>query len=689
MQHDVRGWLRQVSRRARPYGLPLAVSLVLGAVCVSRIMERAGGPALPLDDSFIHLQYAKRLAAGHWFSYTPDAGYSSGATSLLWPLTLAPFFVLGVCGLEAIWVVWGLGALLHAALALEVARITAGLGGRGAGLAAAAMCFAFGAHAWFAYSGMETMALTWMLARGVRVACERCELERERSFSAAPLASPWQLVALGIVAPLVRPEGILGTAMAVLVGLREARVAAPTRPSWQRVALIAAPAAGPLVLPSMHLLFAGHAASSTAMVKWLALNPYLDRGEVIDSTLANVRLLLTDLLAGGTWTWLFVPEGFVYLLFGGIIAMAALAAKRGAWWRALMVGIVIGGTLLPTTYDTMLWNRVRYIWPFGWSWLVAVTCLGAGIGEIFATRRPLLRIVSPVLWWGLVAHLAGHLGTVIDDLATSARAISRQQVALGQWARETLPADAVIGVNDTGAIAYMSERMTFDVVGLTTEGEARYWAEGSGSRFEHYEQLPRRALPTHFIVYPGWMRMPAILGERLADATVFDQSILGGKTMVAYRARHDLLGTGAKPADGAGDVLDELDVSDIRSERDHGYWRGDAEARFNVATLAQQLDGRLVADGGRRERAEDRFTLKASSAAQLVLRVRCDLALEVWVGADRIGEPQTLSETDGWQERAIDLPASDKPRSMTVRAVGPARFDSWHYWLRVLGDQAP
>ena len=68
-------------------------------------------------------------------------------------------------------------------------------------------------------------------------------------------------------------------------------------------------------------------------------------------------------------------------------------------------------------------------------------------------------------------------------------------------------------MNDTGAIAYLSNRRTFDVCGLTTAGEARYWVAGAGSRFEHYERLGARRLPTHFIVYPNWFAIPALLGD--------------------------------------------------------------------------------------------------------------------------------------------------------------------------------
>ena len=92
-------------------------------------------------------------------------------------------------------------------------------------------------------------------------------------------------------------------------------------------------------------------------------------------------------------------------------------------------------------------------------------------------------------------------------------------------------ANARIGVNDTGAIGYLGHRKTFDVVGLTTPEEARYWVAGAGSRFEHYEKLYRSSpdrFPTHFIVYPHWMACDAVLGDELHDETVTDQTILGG-----------------------------------------------------------------------------------------------------------------------------------------------------------------
>ena len=111
----------------RPFLLALVPSTLLAVVCTSRILSRAGGPALPLDDAFIHLQYAARLADGSWFEYSHGGGYSSGATSFAWPLAFVPFFWLGMKGLALVPVAWALGTLAHAGVVYETWRFGRGL----------------------------------------------------------------------------------------------------------------------------------------------------------------------------------------------------------------------------------------------------------------------------------------------------------------------------------------------------------------------------------------------------------------------------------------------------------------------------------------------------------------------------------------------------------------------------------
>jgi len=257
-------------------------------------------------------------------------------------------------------------------------------------------------------------------------------------------------------------------------------------------------------------------------------------------------------------------------------------------------------------------------------------------------------------------------------------------VKLGLWARENLPRDARIGVNDTGAIAYLSGRSTFDVVGLTTEGEARHWVGGAGARFEHYERMPREALPTHFIVYPQWMALPAVLGEELTQATVIEQSILGGATKTAYVARWDTLGTGSLPADGdaSGQLVAEVDVADLESEGRARYALfGAWDTECHVLASGDEPPRH---DGARLNRLADAFRVELpASDVRMTMRLAADEDTEVVVTADGREIGRVDVPTGAWLERSVTVPATrGGPTAIEIRVVpGKTPFASLHYWF--------
>ena len=547
---------------------------------------------------------------------------------------------------------------------------------------------------------METMALGVACSSALRGWRPRGASPSKRAQQAAPpwllrslrrrrRAPPiWEICAVGIVAPLVRPEGLVAS-ICVAIAL-----ALHPRGGGLRRLLALVPLAGPLVVPALNLALAGHAASTTTQVKWMAASPYYDASTLLAASAQNARLLVTNLMNGGDWTVLFLPEGSSYVFLLGAVALPVAAYRRRASWHGLFVILVSLGALIPCTYASFLANRIRYEWPFAGAWFVAVGCLSREIGDLARLVRPRLVAVTPLVAGAIAGALGIRLPWAIHDLVQSASAIQRQQVAIARWADRALPRDARIGLNDTGAIAYLSGRKTFDVVGLTTEGEARYWVLGAGSRFEHYERLPRERLPTHFIVYPQWMACPPVLGRQLHEATVTDQSILGGVTMVAFEARWDLLGSGALPALPPADraLVDELDVADVESEQAHGYdMVGARDTDDQVAVVGD--DGspgqKAIADGGRLNRLRDRFrlTLPGGKPARLVMRVGAEAPVDLAVSAAgrAIGEVPVTTE-DVWEEASIDLPADLAGRTdVTVEArereADKARFSSFHYWV--------
>jgi len=249
---------------------------------------------------------------------------------------------------------------------------------------------------------------------------------------------------------------------------------------------------------------------------------------------------------------------------------------------------------------------------------------------------------------------------------------------MARWIATELPKEAIVGVNDAGAITYLSGRRTFDLVGLTSRGEARYWAAGPGSRFEHYEHLGADRLPTHFAVYDSWVGIPPLMGEYLTSRTVTGATILGDATKTAYVARYDSLNSGNLPLEinVAGEPVDRLDIADLVSESDHDYQLFWATQQDDI--VLEDSAGHV--DGGRANRVEDRFKLELRSGGKLVARVASRGAgLSVLVDGKELGRWRIGGST--WEEHALTVPPElGGQRVVRVVASGQETFTSLHYW---------
>jgi hypothetical protein len=124
---------------------PLALTVALVAQrAVSGVLGKVGHAGAPLDDAYIHFQYARAIAEGHPMRFQANEPITSGATSLLWPAVLAPFWAMGARGNAIVWPAWGLSFVALGALAREAAGLTDRLAGRVAAVGAGLMTIAFG-----------------------------------------------------------------------------------------------------------------------------------------------------------------------------------------------------------------------------------------------------------------------------------------------------------------------------------------------------------------------------------------------------------------------------------------------------------------------------------------------------------------------------------------------------------------
>ncbi len=112
------------------------------------------------DDAYITYQYARRVAAGEGFTFSPGAEPSYGTTTPLWTLVLASVARAGVRPhVAAPW----LTSVGHGATAALVFLVGAAIGGLALGLAAGAMT-ALSFSVFFRAGGMETPLVTALSA---------------------------------------------------------------------------------------------------------------------------------------------------------------------------------------------------------------------------------------------------------------------------------------------------------------------------------------------------------------------------------------------------------------------------------------------------------------------------------------------------------------------------------------------
>ena len=658
--------------------LPLVITTALLARATIRaVLAKVGHPGATLDDAYIHFQYARAIAEGHPLRFQAGEPISTGATSFLWPALLAVPYALGVRGESIMWVTWILSFVALGALAYETYALAIPLTGRPAAIGAGAMTLAFGGFTWCAASGMEVVPFAWVLAYSLRRASEWAESPEKRTPRALRM-----LALLALVAPMVRPEGALASiVMGAAVALYPRKATWPSRA--EALVFIVLAAAPNLLL----LALTGHATSSTAQVKLLVGNPYF---VMPDAALANARILVSQILDGQAWSAEFLPKGGASIACLGIAAMVWRGQSTSRWFRTAAILVLALAMFVPCLYVTFLWNRLRYLWPFATGWFIGLACLARLVGVAMAKLDPRAGLAATTLVaGGFAGAMAVRLEWVIDDAAQSASGIDRQQVALGRWANESLPPDARIGVNDTGASAYFGNRRTFDIVGLTTPSEAKYWVAGVGSRLEHYERMRVSSpllLPTHFIVYPEWMGCDAVLGKPLYDALVTDSTILGGQLMRVYEARWDHLGSGELPWTEHGAIVDTLDVADLESEAAHHYELLGARDGEQTAPEGNAPDGHVVLDGGRTHRVQERFTVKLprGQKALAIARVQATheggATLELWSGGHALGKAP--AESGPWTEVAITLPAEAvSSESIVLEVSTTASFSSFHWWF--------
>ncbi|WP_437814570.1 hypothetical protein [Sorangium sp. So ce1078] len=721
----------------------------------SAMHQQTGGMwSAPLDDVFIHFDYARATARGYPFEWSEGNGFSSGNTSLSYPFVLALGYLIGFRGLLLMqWAaivacVSTLGFLLVGARLLEPI-------GRWAKYLLPPVALSIGALDWSLFSGMENAFHlgVWALATLAALAIARAAGASREPAGAGEraAASPERLARLGWAAGLAgallyatRPESVVCVAaLGVYAAAAVGRARGP-RAAIATLLRTSVPGAIACVAQAVaNRVFTGEWAASGAIAKLALNNPYMTSQEKWDTyeflvsyvIARNANHHFSDALP---WGWI-VPA----------LALVPLASRRTRGIAALLWVQVAGWLALVALNGQVRWQNERYTMP-AVAWLLVLAAMGLALlvaraawaspdREASGPARPdgakaglsarLAALAARALGARREAAAGGAAGGLAARGGTTAGGLWALRVALALslaalfWAHQLprmrdqiwffgrasrnirdqhLVAGKVLAqldvrrvlVGDAGALLYASDRPGLDLIGLGGYHDlpfARAGVHGLGASLELIERIPAEERPDALAIYPTWWgELPAIFGKRIVGIPVVGNVICGGAEKVIYQADWSPLAHGEPPASmRAGEqVVDELDVADLVSEREHGYTFPRPQAGFvSFSVLPEprgsgrdRFDAGRVIPGGKSETA--RLRAPRVGPGRLVVRTAATRPAVIRATADgrELGH-LAVRESDGWTEASIDLPEGlPETFTLTLTPVEGEWVDH-HVWV--------
>lgn len=691
-----------------------ATAFLLGVGFVGVNLAYNGGNFIPpLDDVYIHLQYASQIGQGHFLQYNTGDPVSTGASSMLYVLVLGAFYAMGVSGTAFLPFAMGFGLLCFSLTSVCAYRIGSRIVNRQVGAWAGLLVAANGVLLWGAVSGMEIGFVALLITSSVLAFTIEAPNER---FVLTPL--------VGTLAALARPEAffftaVLGIAM-VWTALRKPRnQGASAARALGRLVLVPLPFLAYAGQKLLYRITTGTTSANGMQAKSLLYNPITYFTDVVDETLSRFHGFLTVFSGLNTFDYVF-PGALIAAMLGTVYVVREKPA-----WRPLVLAMA-GGLLLVllaiSTLKTAHTHHLRYVQPFmPILLLLAVTGLYALAGLLRARRSRLL-VVNFAFTMTLVFSLFQMPAWSIR-LGQQSAGIRGQQVSINNWIQGHLPSGAVIAVNDVGAPAYFTDHYIVDLIGLTTNELTVPNVHGPGSLYEALLDMPEQRRPDYFSIFDNWsvhgLKEAGVFGD--APVITFQlkspryshrpagtvcQSTGVCDEVVIYEADWSNAGSGDRPAEvrPPGRIRDHVDVADLASEQAHSYRVKPAHNGFQPLTSVRTVgyDGREVVDSGRHVIGGEVMTasnLTPGRPVTITSRISATRPLpdtytgsrevQVSVNGQDVGLWRFEAGDEGWYESTFTIPGELVRDSTLTVELGPVQtflgpypdYTSYGYWF--------
>ncbi len=473
---------------SRIQNLILAVILLCGVVmCVltaSFAYRTNDGFGFPLDDPWIHLQFAKNLHDFGAFSYFKNEMVTSGSTSPLYTFLLAAGFF--ITNNEMI-LSYTMGVLFLVIAGMLLFKNSMKLfDGDFLSSAVAALLLLFEPRLmWIALSGMETTLFIALL-----LTVWYCYLARGR-------------ILLGIMSGLLlwaRPEAFLFVIVMILdvayhnfIVTPVAEKKKPERTKKESLSWMKLPA---MIFCAFGLMYVGF--------------NYLLSGSILPNTYAaKLKYYSNDVTDFPVQFFHFLADGHLIILACfvaiGVIALSKKITRRKPAVELIPALWTAGMFLAYWKNLPHLFQEGRYLMPvlpfvifLGLSGVKKTLDIAKNVLAVLRNRQKLTYVTVAILAIIAMQFMAASWDKR-TDYADYCKYISDRQVRTAKWLHDNLPPNAIVATHDIGAVAFYSGRKVVDMVGLVSPEMVNYIG-----RLDKLKQFLIAKKVTHLAVLRNW-----------------------------------------------------------------------------------------------------------------------------------------------------------------------------------------
>jgi len=481
--------------------------------------------AFPLDDSWIHMQFAKNIGTGNGFSYntgTPVAG----STAPLWTFILAVPFVFS---LNPILFSKFVGVAFYLITLLFFIKISEFF------LEDAAESFFVSAvfvlvpiFTWSSLSGMEIMLFTMLTLSGIS-----CHLHNGHSSSVKKYLSTVLLSLAGFARPecfLLAPIVFLDDVILLLTKRKNRKIGEFISENMTRAFI--------WLLFILLFLFFNYQFDGKIFP-----NTFYAKSSIPVSGSGFLHALGLRFLYGLRklfYTFMFwfynTDTLFFVAFFPGIMGYLynAVKKKESSEGKSFLPVLLIflypffmGAVSMGGAPDTI----GRYITHLS-AFFSFISAYGViFIWRSFADRRARLAFASV-----FVAFVLAQTLTFSLTYAGYVRNIEEMQVKIGKWVDENTNKNSLLALNDVGAIKYITGRRIIDTWGLVTSDILPYLKKYPYPAGMLQYILEKR--PDYLIVFPSWYSVIPTLNDTFVPVfrvKLRENYVCGGDEMVVYK----------------------------------------------------------------------------------------------------------------------------------------------------------